>query len=455
MTSSSSSSSHASLKKLALNGALWTLVGYGSSQFLRLLGNLILTWLLAREYFGLMALVQTFITGLELFSDVGLGPSVIQNKRGDEPRFLNTAWTLQVMRSLALWLGCFAIAYPASHYYNDDRLLWLLPVVGFGTVLAGFNSTALFTLRRHMQVGKATAFELGTQVIFLGTMILWALISPSIWALVGGALIGNVAKLIISHLWLVDYRHRFAWNREDLRELFTFGRWIFLSTVMTFFASQTDRLMFGKLVSIEMLGVYSIAYTLSDVPRQVVARMGSSVIFPLVSRQADLPRVELRDRILSKRWLVLAGSAVLLSILTVFGDQFILHFYKPEYHDAAWMLVLLAFWLWHTILYNTMGPCLLGIGRPFFWSLGNGIRFIALLIGVPLGHTLGGIAGVVLAIALSDLPTYLVILVGLSREKLGCAWQDLCSTGLYCGFLGIFLGLRLLLGLGLPTLPPG
>jgi hypothetical protein len=38
-----------------------------------------------------MALVQVFVTGLVMFSDVGLGQSVMQNKRGDEDDFLNTA----------------------------------------------------------------------------------------------------------------------------------------------------------------------------------------------------------------------------------------------------------------------------------------------------------------------------------------------------------------------------
>lgn len=82
-----------SLKKLAIRGMVWTVAGYGASQILRLGSNLILTRLLFPELFGLMTLVNIFITGLHLFSDIGVGPSIIQNKRGDDPVFLNTAWT--------------------------------------------------------------------------------------------------------------------------------------------------------------------------------------------------------------------------------------------------------------------------------------------------------------------------------------------------------------------------
>ena len=72
-------------------GLSWTVVGFSASQVLRFAANLALTRLLFPDAFGLMALVQVFVTGLVMFSDVGLGQSVMQNKRGDEDDFLNTA----------------------------------------------------------------------------------------------------------------------------------------------------------------------------------------------------------------------------------------------------------------------------------------------------------------------------------------------------------------------------
>ena len=57
---------------------------------MRLISNLILTRLLVPELFGLMALVNTFIQGLFLFSDVGIATSIIRSPRGDDPVFLNT-----------------------------------------------------------------------------------------------------------------------------------------------------------------------------------------------------------------------------------------------------------------------------------------------------------------------------------------------------------------------------
>ncbi|MFM6402608.1 oligosaccharide flippase family protein, partial [Planktothrix sp.] len=105
-----------SLSKKAIQGTIWTLFGYGGSQVLRFGGNLILTRLLVPELFGLMALVNTFITGLNLFSDVGIRPSIIRSQRGDDPEFLNTAWTIQVFRGLGLWIICLLITVPLAKF---------------------------------------------------------------------------------------------------------------------------------------------------------------------------------------------------------------------------------------------------------------------------------------------------------------------------------------------------
>ena len=94
-----------SLTARALRSALFTLGGFGSAQLIRLASNLILTRLLFPEAFGMMALTMVFLQGLQMFSDVGVAPAIQQSKRGDDADFLDTAWTIQVVRGLCLWLA--------------------------------------------------------------------------------------------------------------------------------------------------------------------------------------------------------------------------------------------------------------------------------------------------------------------------------------------------------------
>ncbi len=439
-----------SLKKLAISGTVWTIAGYGASQILRFGSNLILTRLLFPQFFGLMALINTFIIGLQLFSDIGIGPSIIQNKRGDEPNFLNTAWTLQIIRGFVLWLCCVVIAWPLANFYNEPQLLWLLPVVGFGTVISSFNSTALYTLNRHMAVRQLAIFELGVQVISLTVMIVWAWLKPTIWALVIGNLVGNIVRMVLSHRLIPGSSNRFAWEQEAITALFSFGKWIFVSTALYFLAEQSDRLILGKFISTELLGVYSIAFTLADIPRQILLAVSNKVIFPVFSKFIDLPRSAFRAKIQKNRKFFLIAMALGLTVMVSFGDIFILILYDNRYAQAAWMLPLLALGIWPRVLTQTIDTSLLAIGKAQYTAFASFSKFIFMIIGLPLGFYLMGIPGAVIAVALNDIPFYGVINYGLWREKLNSIVQDINATLLFITLLTLMLTVRFALGFGLP-----
>lgn len=439
-----------SIKKQAVRGTVWTIVGYGGSQVLRFGGNLILTRLLVPELFGLMTLVNTFLIGLSLFSDLGIRPSIIRSQRSDDPDFLNTAWTLQIIRSCWIWLGCCLIAWPVSQFYEDSRLLWLIPLVGVTTLMSGFSSTTLDTLNRKLEIAKLTQFDIIIQAIGLGIMVVWAYFQPSIWALVVGGLFSNLVKLIWSHRLDPERPNRIAWDKAAVQEILSFGMWVFVATAMTFLANQTDRLMLGKLLSLELLGIYTVAFTLADLPRQIVERLSSQILFPVISHYIDLDRQSLRQKILHKRWLLLVGLSFMVAGLVCFGDLFITFLYDDRYSAAAWMLPILALGLWPLILSVTISPALYAIGNPKFNAFGYFLKFLYMLIVLPFGFNQLQLLGAVIAIAFNDLPFYIPVSFGLWREKLSSFEQDLMATLFLVGLITVVLFIRYHLGFGFP-----
>ncbi|WP_445248614.1 oligosaccharide flippase family protein [Microcoleus sp. OTE_8_concoct_300] len=437
-------------KKLAIKGAAWTIVSYGSSQIIRFASNLILTRLLLPELFGLVGLAYVFIIGINLFSDIGLGPSIIQNKRGEDPQFLNTAWTLQVIRSFLIWICLIIITKPVASFYGEPRLLWLIPVIGINSLLGGFKSTSTATLERQMAVKKVVIFEFGIQIVSTTVLVVWAWFDRSVWAIVAGGFTAALMEVAWSHFLIPGKSNRFAWDKQAAKEIFSYGKWIFLSTALFFLCSQADRLILGKIFTLTMLGIYGIAYTLGDMPRQVIIAISGRVIFPSISMLAELPREELRAKILNNRKLVLIPLAVGLAIFVSFGDQLILTLYRKEYAAAAWMMPILALGIWHTTMYSMMGSCLLAVGKSQYQAMGNLLTFVNLCISIPLAYHLKGNLGAVIAIALGDLPTYAVTHYGLRREGLTCFWQDIQLTGLFVGVLVTVICCRVAFGWGLP-----
>jgi O-antigen/teichoic acid export membrane protein len=91
------------------------------------------------------------------------------------------------------------------------------------------------------------------------------------------------------------------WNQEVVKEILSFGKWILVSTALTFFAEQADRLILGKLLTLDVLGVYGVALTLADLPRSVTLALSGKVMFPAISKLTDQPRSILRAKVLKNR----------------------------------------------------------------------------------------------------------------------------------------------------------
>ena len=431
-------------RKQALAGSVWTLLGYGGSQVIRLGSNLILAHLLFPAAFGVMALVSVFMQGLQMFSDVGIGPSIIQNKRGDDPVFLNTAWTIQVIRGFGLWFFSCLLAWPAAAFFgrNDPmagQLLYILPVIGLSSILGGFNSTAVFSLNRNLQVGKVTLLELVPQLISVIAMTVWAWVAPSVWALVGGGLFYSVVRLPMSHFLNRPMKNQLAWDPACVGELMRFGKWIFLGTIVSFFAGSLDRILLGKLLTLQELGIYSIALTFARVGIEVSTRLSVTVLFPILSRSQDDPVTLVGQSIRARGLILLAGGALVCG-LAISAPAFFRLLYDPRYATAGVVSQWLAILVWFTIVLSSMERVPLALGHPRALFVAGLVITFGYALAVP-AYWAAGLPGFILGISAGSLIAHLVLLrwVPLRRDDM------LRQTVLYSLVFGLYAGLSVTL----------
>jgi len=436
------------LEGTALKATLWTAASYGISQSLRLVNNAVLTHMLVPEYFGLMGLVSTITLGATLISDIGLLPGVIGSPRGDEPVFLDTAWTIQVVRGCSLWIIALILTIPIAHLYHDPRLYLLIPIVAFSTVIDGFASTNLMTAARHIGVKRLLMIDLSCQIFTILVTLCLALATHSIWSLVGGALAASALKTSISHLPFIlpGRRNSFAWEKDAVHSLVHFGKWILLGTAFYFLAGSADRLILGKLIPLSLLGVYIIAFTVADIPRQVILQFTDRVGLPFIAKMSHLPRPEFRAACIKYRFYVLVAGAVVLTLVVNFGGFFVRHAYNQRYHEAIWMVPILALGLWHTLLYATSKEILVVVGKTHYNAIGTALFCVAMFVFLPLGYHFFGMMGAVISVAAGDLPLYLVLSIGVAREKVSLWRQDALATVIFLAFLALGYGLKSLVG---------
>jgi O-antigen/teichoic acid export membrane protein len=437
--------------KAVVGGAV-TLGGHLTVQSLRMVGQIVLTRLLPQEAFGLMAIVYTFRAAIDLFSDVGIGPSIIQNDRGDDPKFLDTAWTIQAIRGTGLFLFALICAVPVANFYGHEELKSLIPAACSVAVLAGTRSTKAYAAERHLRLGWLTIIEIIAQVAALTVMIIWSLIAPSVWALVAGGIVGASVDVLLGHILLTGHNARPRWEKSAAASLMRFGRWVFLSTILTFAVNQADRLIFGKMISLADLGIYNIALTIATLPTSAMQSLAGKVIFPLFSR-VNQTGEHLVEVFTKARRLHLVASGWALSGLIGGGQAAVGLIYDDSYSSGGWMLQLLALGAWISTPETTNSAASLASGFPRWVAFANFGKLVGMCLLLPVGYYFGGFPGALLAYATSELFRYAASTVGVYRRGLPTMKQDFqCSLVVAVASIAAHYTVEVLAGRGAPAL---
>ncbi len=438
-----------------LRGSVWTIGTYAISNLLRLGTNILLARLLAPDIFGTLLIVYSLRTGIELISDVGIGQNIIYNKNAEVPEFYNTAWTVQIIRSVVLWLLFLAAAWPMAYFYQSPILKAVVPVTAFTIVLGGFGSVSRFLVQKRLQIIKLNLYDTFMTLVSSIAMLLWAYASPTIWAIVLGNVCSTVVGTATSYFLLPGVTARFQLSRRFLGQILHFGKWIFLGSIVYFLSMNIDRLYLGKIVPLELLGIYGIARTISDLAGNLVLRLGNVVLFPFIASRIHSVRSELRLELVPIRMIFLLFAGFGFACLVVTSDLMIKLLYDQRYQAATWILPVLIMGSWFTVLATINESTLLGLGKPSYSAAANGLKFLFLAIGLSVGAQLYGLLGAVVVVALSDLCRYFPILVGQVKEKFSFGKQDLVLSIVVFTMIAALEWMRSLLGYGtsLASLP--
>ena len=193
---------------VVLKGVGWTVGAFGVGQLLRLVTVVVIARLLAPELSGIMAIVNSLRTGVDLLSDVGITQNIIQNKNGDDPDFYNTAWTLQLIRGPVLWLLCSAAAVPLAHLYSAPILALVLPIAALYFICLGFTSISVPLTQRRLKFARLNSFDLFFEFSSAVAHVLFSYLSPTVWALVFAGLVPHTVRMITSYFLLPGLRLR-------------------------------------------------------------------------------------------------------------------------------------------------------------------------------------------------------------------------------------------------------
>jgi O-antigen/teichoic acid export membrane protein len=416
------------IRKLVLTAVTWSMGGYVASQFLRIAGNLILTRVLTPDLFGIAGVATMVSILVALLSDIGLHYAIIQSSKGDQQRFLDTAWTIQVIRGFFIWVACSVIAIglgyiagegwlPSGSVYATPELPLVIIVASFGAAISGFQSTKYVTNYRNLGLSRITQIDLCCQFVGILTAVILGWLTQSVWAFVASNLLSVLLSTTLSHTMLPGPMNRFRVDREHALEIFRFGRWIMFSSFFTIFSANGDRILLGNWASSTAFGLYGLAFNLVAMLDGVGGRLYGSVTTPTLSKIARENPERLRDTYLRLRApldiLFLGGAGMLFGC----GQTVVDILYDNRYAAAGPMLEILSFGLFMS-RFGVMTSLYIAMGQTRNVGILNCTKAILLFTLVPSCYWLFGFEGALWAIALHALPTLPLILYLNSRHRL-------------------------------------
>lgn len=420
-----------SLSRRALKAGLWTVGSHGTELVTRLLSTVILTRLLFPSAFGQIAASTSLIVGLSLISDVGIRTVVLQSPRGGGDDFVRTAWTLKVLRGLAMWLVLILICaiirlpqlqklMPDSSAFASTQFFPITVALGLNIIMDGFSSANEDLNMRLLNLKPIYVMNVTARLVSLPVMFAWAWLAPSVWALVGGALIKGLILLILSHAILPGPRMYFSWSRDYVREIMHFGKWINAASVATFVGTQSDRIVLGLLLPASVFGVYAIAKTLTEAAQTLFDRLSAALTLPVLGEVIRRDKRDLKDRYYRFRLPFDCSAPLLGGFLVITGSLIANVLYDARYADAGPLLQIMGISFPIYTLF-VIGPVFTANGEPRVAALVSIIRAVALLSFTVIGYLSDGLIGAVVGISIHRIvPGITYLYMGRKRN-----WIDL------------------------------
>jgi O-antigen/teichoic acid export membrane protein len=394
------------LTEKVVRGGVWVFALRITERCFGLVRTIVLARLLAPSDFGLLGVALLVMSALETFSQTGYSAALIQKKEDTRP-YLDTAWTVQMVRGTILALVAFIIAPYVTLFFETDAAKPVLQVIALSVLINGFTNIGIVYFQKDLQFHKHFAYILSGTIADIVVTIPAALLLKNVWALVLGLLASSFVRTITSYL-IHPYRPRLKFNMVHFRELFGFGRWVFVSTILMFFLTQGDSVFVGRLFSVTALGFYQMAYSISNMSATEISHVISQVTFPAYTKlQNDMSK-------LSQAYLKVLRVTAFLSfpaagLIFALGPAFTKIFLGSKWMPMVpAMQALCVFGIVRSIG-STMGAVIFAVGKP---KVQTKVFFIQLVILATIIYPMGikwGILGVAWAITLPNIAAVIII----------------------------------------------
>lgn len=318
----------------------WNVFNGFSSQFIQFIVTLVIARLVTPDEFGLIAMLNIFISIGQVLIDGGLSTALIQKKdRTDTDK--STAYYFNLCIAIFLYLTLFFTSPLIASFYNEPILIKLSRVIGLNFIISAFSlvqRTDFIISNDFKSITKCSVLAIIISG-FLG--ILSAYYNWGVWALVIQTVSFNLIQTLLLNI-MSKWELSLHFSIESFRSLFPFASKLICSSILNVIYTNSYALTIGKFFTPSDVGYYTRSNMFSQFPSTYLTNYISKALFPI---QCSIQNDHQQLLLMIKKYVGTVALIVVpaMFLLSVLSEPIICFFLTEKWIDSSMLLKILPF----------------------------------------------------------------------------------------------------------------
>jgi O-antigen/teichoic acid export membrane protein len=376
-------------------GGVWALASVAVALGAGLVRTIVIARFLDPFAIGVMGIALLVLGFVEAVSSAGVDTALVAERR-DIETYLDPAFTIQLTRGVVvfglLWITAPAVAWG----FGNDAAGSVIRSVAAIAALRGLANPAVALAVKRLDFRRVFWWSLPEVLASVGVTVALAYLRRDVWALVIGAVAGQVVGTIASYA-LVPRMPRVVVVPRHLYDLLRFARFVSGSRALMYFSVNLDVAFVGVTMGTHTLGLYQFATRVAELPIVTFTRAVAQVALPALTSLTPAAGTLRRTWRAMLGW-VLAVNAATAIFLVLFGKAAVHAVAGERWLEAVPIIQLLSVAMVFRAVVILTGQLLDAVGKPAVTLRLNAVRLAALAALLPLLGTWGlqGVAQAVL-----------------------------------------------------------
>jgi O-antigen/teichoic acid export membrane protein len=308
------------------------LSGNVSRAVILMVRNILIARLISVADYGIASTFMLAMSIVEMMSALGLQQQMVQAKNGNDPHLQASLQGFQVLRACVNSIVLFLLGIPLAKFFGHPELAWTYQLVAIVPLLTGLNHFDQHRMSRQMNYWPT--FLIAVVPALVSVVSVWP-----IYKMVGdyrvmlfALIVQTILQTFATH-YVAERPYKIAYDRAIIASSLRFGWPLLLNGILMFIVFNGDRMIVGRELGMEELGLFGMAFALSLTPALVIARSVMNFFLPQLSAKVDIKETFQHLSNVTFEAHLFFGNLLVVG-MALFGGPF-LHFTLGEKYMAA------------------------------------------------------------------------------------------------------------------------